>query len=174
MLYKDTCIYTSAIRQFQPFVGIEGLCNQMKSPKGTKLLGPYTVCVKMSPSDWQLQGHFIPVVLSFSISFNCSSVKWHFPFVIVMTIPVQFQSCIYSVLWYKTIAPLRSFMLCINVSLCRLMFYSYLIGDESDRIYLVISNVFGLVFNMGIAIPGKTVFLIETAPWYPVVGPLFT
>ena len=24
-----------------------------------------------------------------------------------------------------------------------------------------------LIFNMGIAIPGKTVFLIETAPWYP-------
>ena len=23
-----------------------------------------------------------------------------------------------------------------------------------------------LIFNMGIAIPGKTVFLIETAPWY--------
>ena len=25
-----------------------------------------------------------------------------------------------------------------------------------------------LIFNMGIAIPGKTVFLIETAPWLPV------
>ena len=25
-----------------------------------------------------------------------------------------------------------------------------------------------LIFNMGIAIPGKTVFLIETAPWCPV------
>ena len=25
-----------------------------------------------------------------------------------------------------------------------------------------------LIFNMGIAIPGKTVFLIETAPWFPV------
>ena len=25
-----------------------------------------------------------------------------------------------------------------------------------------------LIFNMGIAIPGKTVFLIETAPWYPI------
>ena len=24
-----------------------------------------------------------------------------------------------------------------------------------------------LIFNMGIAIPGKTVFLIETAPWNP-------
>ena len=24
-----------------------------------------------------------------------------------------------------------------------------------------------LIFNMGIAIPGKTVFLIETAPWWP-------
>ena len=24
-----------------------------------------------------------------------------------------------------------------------------------------------LIFNMGIAIPGKTVFLIETAPWLP-------
>ena len=24
-----------------------------------------------------------------------------------------------------------------------------------------------LIFNMGIAIPGKTVFLIETAPWFP-------
>ena len=24
-----------------------------------------------------------------------------------------------------------------------------------------------LIFNMGIAIPGKTVLLIETAPWYP-------
>ena len=24
-----------------------------------------------------------------------------------------------------------------------------------------------LIFNMGIAIPGKTVFLIETAPWSP-------
>ena len=23
-----------------------------------------------------------------------------------------------------------------------------------------------LIFNMGIAIPGKTVFLIETAPWW--------
>ena len=23
-----------------------------------------------------------------------------------------------------------------------------------------------LIFNMGIAIPGKTVFLIETAPWF--------
>ena len=26
-----------------------------------------------------------------------------------------------------------------------------------------------LIFNMGIAIPGKTVFLIETAPWYPLI-----
>ena len=26
-----------------------------------------------------------------------------------------------------------------------------------------------LIFNMGIAIPGKTVFLIETAPWWPWV-----
>ena len=26
-----------------------------------------------------------------------------------------------------------------------------------------------LIFNMGIAIPGKTVFLIETAPWMPPV-----
>ena len=26
-----------------------------------------------------------------------------------------------------------------------------------------------LIFNMGIAIPGKTVFLIETAPWLPFV-----
>ena len=25
-----------------------------------------------------------------------------------------------------------------------------------------------LIFNMGIAIPGKTVFLIETAPWWTV------
>ena len=25
-----------------------------------------------------------------------------------------------------------------------------------------------LIFNMGIAIPGKTVFLIETAPWEPI------
>ena len=25
-----------------------------------------------------------------------------------------------------------------------------------------------LIFNMGIAIPGKTVFLIETAPWFPL------
>ena len=25
-----------------------------------------------------------------------------------------------------------------------------------------------LIFNMGIAIPGKTVFLIETAPWLPI------
>ena len=24
-----------------------------------------------------------------------------------------------------------------------------------------------LIFNMGIAIPDKTVFLIETAPWWP-------
>ena len=28
-----------------------------------------------------------------------------------------------------------------------------------------------LIFNMGIAIPGKTVFLIETAPWLPVDSP---
>ena len=28
-----------------------------------------------------------------------------------------------------------------------------------------------LIFNMGIAIPGKTVFLIETAPWTPVNSP---
>ena len=27
-----------------------------------------------------------------------------------------------------------------------------------------------LIFNMGIAIPGKTVFLIETAPWFVVVS----
>ena len=27
-----------------------------------------------------------------------------------------------------------------------------------------------LIFNMGIAIPGKTVFVIETAPWYPIQG----
>ena len=26
-----------------------------------------------------------------------------------------------------------------------------------------------LIFNMGIAIPGKTVFLIETAPWFHTV-----
>ena len=26
-----------------------------------------------------------------------------------------------------------------------------------------------LIFNMGIAIPGKTVFLIETAPWLPLL-----
>ena len=26
-----------------------------------------------------------------------------------------------------------------------------------------------LIFNMGIAIPGKTVFLIETAPWSALV-----
>ena len=26
-----------------------------------------------------------------------------------------------------------------------------------------------LIFNMGIAIPGKTVFLIETAPWQPLM-----
>ena len=26
-----------------------------------------------------------------------------------------------------------------------------------------------LIFNMGIAIPGKTVFLIETAPWLALV-----
>ena len=25
-----------------------------------------------------------------------------------------------------------------------------------------------LIFNMGIAIPGKTVFLIETAPWFRI------
>ena len=25
-----------------------------------------------------------------------------------------------------------------------------------------------LIFNMGIAIPGKTIFLIETVPWIPV------
>ena len=28
-----------------------------------------------------------------------------------------------------------------------------------------------LIFNMGIAIPGKTVFLIETAPWLPQQRP---
>ena len=27
-----------------------------------------------------------------------------------------------------------------------------------------------LIFNMGIAIPGKTVFLIETAPWVHIDG----
>ena len=27
-----------------------------------------------------------------------------------------------------------------------------------------------LIFNMGIAIPGKTVFLIETAPWLQSIG----
>ena len=27
-----------------------------------------------------------------------------------------------------------------------------------------------LIFNMGIAIPGKTVFLIETAPWIPYIS----
>ena len=27
-----------------------------------------------------------------------------------------------------------------------------------------------LIFNMGIAIPGKTIFLIETAPWSPMKG----
>ena len=27
-----------------------------------------------------------------------------------------------------------------------------------------------LIFNMGIAIPGKTVFLIETAPWLQRIG----
>ena len=27
-----------------------------------------------------------------------------------------------------------------------------------------------LIFNMGIAIPGKTVFLIETAPWTLSIG----
>ena len=27
-----------------------------------------------------------------------------------------------------------------------------------------------LIFNMGIAIPGKTVFLIETAPWAVATG----
>ena len=27
-----------------------------------------------------------------------------------------------------------------------------------------------LIFNMGIAIPGKTVFLIETAPWGHVLA----
>ena len=27
-----------------------------------------------------------------------------------------------------------------------------------------------LIFNMGIAIPGKTVFLIETAPWLQWIG----
>ena len=27
-----------------------------------------------------------------------------------------------------------------------------------------------LIFNMGIAIPGKTVFLIETAPWFSIMG----
>ena len=26
-----------------------------------------------------------------------------------------------------------------------------------------------LIFDMGIAIPGKTVFLIETAPWWPEI-----
>ena len=26
-----------------------------------------------------------------------------------------------------------------------------------------------LIFNMGIAIPGKTIFLIETAPWFPYI-----
>ena len=26
-----------------------------------------------------------------------------------------------------------------------------------------------LIFNMGIAIPGKTVFLIETAPWFQLI-----
>ena len=29
-----------------------------------------------------------------------------------------------------------------------------------------------LIFNMGIAIPGKTVFLIETAPWAPFQNPI--
>ena len=29
-----------------------------------------------------------------------------------------------------------------------------------------------LIFNMGIAIPGKTVFLIETAPWTSAIMPL--
>ena len=29
-----------------------------------------------------------------------------------------------------------------------------------------------LIFNMGIAIPGKTVFLIETAPRPPMAGPV--
>ena len=30
-----------------------------------------------------------------------------------------------------------------------------------------------LIFNMGIAIPGKTVFLIETAPWEVIRKALF-
>ena len=30
-----------------------------------------------------------------------------------------------------------------------------------------------LIFNMGIAIPGKTVFLIETAPWKPLCVKMF-
>ena len=30
-----------------------------------------------------------------------------------------------------------------------------------------------LIFNMGIAIPGKTVFLIETAPWLVTLRPAF-
>ena len=29
-----------------------------------------------------------------------------------------------------------------------------------------------LIFNMGIAIPGKTVFLIETAPWWGIYASL--
>ena len=29
-----------------------------------------------------------------------------------------------------------------------------------------------LIFNMGIAIPGKTVFLIETDPWTPIRAPV--
>ena len=31
-----------------------------------------------------------------------------------------------------------------------------------------------LIFNMGIAIPGKTVFLIETAPWSVRYDPITT
>ena len=30
-----------------------------------------------------------------------------------------------------------------------------------------------LIFNMGIAIPGKTVFLIETAPWFRCPSPSY-
>ena len=67
------------------------------------------------------------------------------------------------ILSYNDTRPLRGKCLCFHQLIWALSQYK-------DRLIYVLSTVLRrplgrLIFNMGIAIPGKTVFLIETAPW---------
>ena len=108
-------------------------------------------CVMWSMGRWAVHRHFVERISLKQLDGSCIESLYG----IVKTCSCVFSlSIAYLLIWQKN----------FNKSGPRLNIISYLRMAIS---MLKIRRPLGrLIFNMGIAIPGKTVFLIETAPWF--------